>query len=285
MDHNYLNATLRLAHWDTEFRLWEEGKYSKHARESSSGVGSTIKNTRNTVQTLDTVIVAKGVTSMVDLPCGDWNWMSTTITRYPDVVYTGMDIAASLIARNRENFPNYSFALHDVVQHKLPKKVDLVLNRDMLFHVPPAQGLQALRNIAASGSKYLLSTTFPKGSNEDIVLKHPDGGGIWYRINLIEPPFLLPPALSMHVESEGQGKFLGLWDLHDANLRAALGLPSNEDLTAWNSQGVLRLNVFKTSCLCLVFIFFWRSRRWASRTIGRISTVVPKIILFGGRRW
>ena len=219
-----LNSEARLAHWDTEFQNWEKGIDQGQERESSSGVGSTMQNTRNTVQTLHTVINERGITSMLDLPCGDWNWMSKAITEFPHVKYTGMDLAPTLVARNAKKFPAYDFAVHDIVLDVLPKKVDLVFNRDMLFHVPPAQGLKALRNIAASGSHYLLSTTFTKGTNQKIVIKAADGGGIWYRINLNEPPFNLPPALSMHAESEGQGKSMGLWDLRDPHVRAALGL-------------------------------------------------------------
>ncbi|MBM55638.1 MAG: hypothetical protein CMB32_03670 [Euryarchaeota archaeon] len=248
-----LNSTARLTHWDMEFQNWEKGVDQGQKRESSSGVGSTLRNTRNTVQMLVKVISARGVTSMVDLPCGDWNWMSKAITQFPHVKYTGMDLSPTLIARNAKKFPSYDFVVHDIVMDMLPKEVDLVLNRDMLFHVPPSQGLKALRNIAASGSHYLLSTTFPNSKNEKVVAEASDGGAIWYPINLNGHPFNLPPALSMYAESEGQGKSMGLWDLRDPQLRAAVGL-LGDGTTGLNAQAAaLHYTALKQLALFLIF--------------------------------
>lgn len=213
----------RLHHWDSEFKTWQK----VGGRESSSGVGSALSSTTNTIQTLKTVIKDYAVASMVDIPCGDMNWMSVAMRNNPEIYnlkYKGIDIAPSLINRNQEKFSgplwkNVSFATLDIVRNPLQDKADLVLNRDMLFHLVPENGMRALQNIAQSGSHYLLSSYFPesKSTKPEMI----DLGARFYRINLCRTPFNLPPPISIFPEVEN-GKYLGLWDLWDARVRKAL---------------------------------------------------------------
>ena len=92
----------------------------------------------------------------------------------------------------------------------------------MLFHLSPADGVKALQNMACC-ARYLLSSTFPAGSNTVVELKAGDNGAVFYRINLNQPPFGLPKPRLTFQEVE-EGKTLGLWDLHDPKVRAALFL-------------------------------------------------------------
>lgn len=70
--------------------------------------------------------------------------------------------------------------------------------------------VKALKSIRESGSRYLLTTTFP-GKNRDIVT------GQWRKLNLQADPFNLPAPLKLFseqcTEPGGEDKALGLWAL------------------------------------------------------------------------
>ena len=88
---------------------------------------------------------------------------------------------------------------------------------DVLFgHLKLKDARQALRNIASSGSKYLLTTTFTaRTANEEL-------GLIFFRpLNLQKPPFSLPEPIEIISEecTENDGAFsdksLALWRIED----------------------------------------------------------------------
>lgn len=101
-----------------------------------------------------------------------------------DIKYTGADIVPDLIPLNKEKYPKYDFKVLDLTTDNLPK-VDLIFCRDCLFHLSNNLIVEALKNIKKSGSKYLLTTTFPehKIANRDIEI------GQWRIINLEIEPF------------------------------------------------------------------------------------------------
>ena len=197
----------RLSHWDNEFLTWLKNK----DRESSSGVGSTINLTQNTIQILNTIISKHNITSLIDIPCGDMNWMSNFLKDYPNIIYTGFDISPSLIKYNKIKYPSLSFSILDIVNNTLSQKTDLILCRDLLFHMHPTLGMKTILNLKASGSRWLLTSTFPNRQNkiQDIAK-----GTRFYPINLNSPPFNMPKPKYIYNENE-QDKYLALWDLHD----------------------------------------------------------------------
>ena len=73
-------------------------------------------------------------------------------------------------------------------------RVDLVFCRDCLVHLPFADALKALEKIQSSGSRYLLTTTFPGRRNSDIAT------GEWHVIDLQAKPFLFPSPLLVFKE-------------------------------------------------------------------------------------
>jgi hypothetical protein len=71
-----------------------------------------------------------------------------------------MDIAGNMINYLSEKYPQHTFKQHDFVTTALPyNSPDLVITRDVLFHITPENALKALRNIKKSGGKYLLDNT------------------------------------------------------------------------------------------------------------------------------
>ncbi|HTR21846.1 MAG TPA: class I SAM-dependent methyltransferase [Gemmatimonadales bacterium] len=176
-----------------------------------SGVGSDPEQTIAVRRELPRLLSQLGVKSLLDIPCGDFTWMSGV--PLDGISYTGADIVTELVEENRRRYlkPNVRFVRLDLIHDPLPR-TDLVLCRDCLIHLSTEDVLGALRNIHASGSEYLLTTTFPsRDRNVDIAT------GQWRPLNLEQRPFCLPkPLLLINEESteedgEYRDKSLGLW--------------------------------------------------------------------------
>ncbi len=180
-------------------------------RESLSGVGSTLDATEVVRSELPRLIRALNIKSMIDIPCGDFNWMK--LVDLP-VAYLGADIVPDLIARNNATYSDgaRSFRTLNLVSDPLPR-TDLVVCRDCLIHLSFADIKTALANIKQSGSTYLLTSTYVElDHNDDIVT------GEFRTINLQRPPFSFPdPLMSITERSDPQrpDKTLGLWRVAD----------------------------------------------------------------------
>lgn len=158
------------------------------SNESKSGIGSELRNTTTLVSELPFIMYKYGIGSILDIPCGDLNWMQhVLIFDRLEIDYHGADIVPAIIEKNKLNFPNKEFSVLDITKDPLPK-VDLVFVRDCLGHFSDANIFKALDNIIASGSKYLLVTSFTSWNiSPDI------SDGQWKPINLMIHPYYLRP--------------------------------------------------------------------------------------------
>jgi hypothetical protein len=148
--------------------------------ESISGSGSSLDQTRTLRAELAKLIKDYKIKSILDIPCGDWNWMREVDLTGID--YIGADIVKSLISRNTLSYPQ-SFRVLDITKDELPKS-DLVIVRDCFVHFSDEDIFRAIANIKQSGSKYLLSTSFASRTmNTDIPT------GQWRALNLMIYPF------------------------------------------------------------------------------------------------
>ena len=177
--------------------------------ESVSGPGSTLEETEPIRRALPAMLAELGAASLLDLPCGDFHWMQHTDLSGID--YIGGDLVGELIERNRAQHARDGVAFRklDLVYDTLPA-VDAVLCRDCLVHLSFADAQAALANIARSGAKWLLTTSFPGVTrNDDIVT------GQWRPINLMLSPFNLPESKKVITENctetEFADKTLSLW--------------------------------------------------------------------------
>jgi SAM-dependent methyltransferase len=188
---------------------------SNHWRgdESRSGTGSSMAQTRVVREALPRLLSTLGCRSMLDAPCGDFNWLS----RVPlDVHYIGCDVVERVIAENNARYASsrVKFVHADITSSALPR-VDLILCRDGLVHFSYADIYLALRRFLDSGARYLLTTTFPGRDNRDIHT------GDWRPIDFERVPFRFPPPVEIITEecTEFDGayrdKSLGLWDLSE----------------------------------------------------------------------
>jgi hypothetical protein len=178
--------------------------------ESLSGPGSANRQTTALRAELPALLTRLGVRSLLDLPCGDANWIMATAL--PGIDYLGADLVPEVVERTRQRFgASRRFAVLDLLSSPLPR-VDLVLCRDCLVHFSFADIERAVENLRQSGSTWLLTTTFPQQpSNEDIVT------GDWRPLNLERAPFNFPASEILLNErcTEQNGLFadksLGLW--------------------------------------------------------------------------
>jgi hypothetical protein len=183
--------------------------------ESVSGVGSAMAVTERLRREIPRLIAKLGVTSLLDIPCGDFGWLSRA--DLGAVQYVGADIVDEVVERNAALHArpgtDRAFQRLDLTRDPLPR-VDLVLCRDCLVHFSYDNISRAFANLKRSGSRYVLTTTFLEHEdNQDIV------NGDWRPLNLARPPFALPEPRALIVEGcteEGGAyadKALGLWEV------------------------------------------------------------------------
>jgi len=170
-----------------------------NSKESVSGTGSEIRVTENLRSELPNLISEYNIKSILDLPCGDFNWMSKIDLNGVD--YIGADIVTDLIDKNRKYYPDFNFEVMNIIEDKLPK-VDLIIVRDCFVHLTYENINKSLLNIKSSGSKYLLTTSFIEKQNSDVA----NNGG-WRPINLLKKPFNLNKYLN--VINDGPKKYYG----------------------------------------------------------------------------
>ena len=182
--------------------------------DSVSGPGSELGQTKAIIAALPELLREFGVATLLDMPCGDFHWMR--LVDLHNIRYIGADIVDELVCHNKKyESDNVSFVHANLLFDNLPE-VDLVLCRDCLVHFSFADIYRSFRNIVESGSKYLLTTTFPEvRTNRDITT------GGWRPLNLQIEPLNLPMPLRFLVEGAGEtnGQFkdksLGLWRVRD----------------------------------------------------------------------
>lgn len=186
------------------------------SRPTVSGSGSVLEQTAALREELPGLLSELGAQSLLDAACGDLHWMKEC--ELPVARYIGVDIVPDLIARNSREFPSerFSFIVADLADDPLPE-VDVILCRDCLVHLTLGEVTAVLSNFRRSGSRYLLTTTFPgHDRNEDL-----DQAGGWRPLNLTLAPFGFPAPLRLIDEgcTEGDGRYadksLGLWRLAD----------------------------------------------------------------------
>jgi hypothetical protein len=127
--------------------------------------------------------------------------------------YVGIDVVPEVIEANRRfERPGVRFAVADAVTGPLPE-ADVVLCREVLFHLSFRDGLAALRNMRVCAPWLLVTTDTTIWFNSDVP------SGDFRRINLQRAPYRLPaPHRTIPDKAVIPGRVLGLWrskDLRD----------------------------------------------------------------------
>lgn len=184
-------------------------------KESVSGPGSDYEQTKFLIPELNVMLKFLNIKSMLDVPCGDFNWMKKVDLN--KISYHGGDIVEPLIKNNIKKYEsnNIKFSVIDLVNDDLPT-VDLIMVRDCLVHLPTNDVIKALINIKNSNSKYFLTTNFlwnHQEANQEIKV------GEWRRINLQKEPynFDYPQRIVIegNIQSNDRDKTMSLWRVKD----------------------------------------------------------------------
>lgn len=168
---------------------------------SASGRGSDLgAATQNSLKIVNDAITEFGVKSMIDIPCGDVNWIFDSLQTDTLPLYLGLDIAGAMLKINKERYDhhrNKQFLFWDASECQLPKfhngeeedaqAFDLVHVRDVIQHMTLDQGVQFFCNVFASGARVLITTTYPSATANTNIAE-----GRWYQNNLLLEPFSFP---------------------------------------------------------------------------------------------
>ena len=181
-----------------------------------SGLGSTLEVTEPLRAALPDLVRRLGIKSLLDVGCGDFTWMRQVELGCD---YIGVDIVDSVIEANRaaSTTPSRQFLVMDAVEGLPDMSADLILCREVLFHLSFADARQLLRNALGTGCRYMLLTSDGATSfNSDIE------SGDFRVVNLQRRPFGLPTP-EQRIEDSGVigGRFVGLWSAEA--IRQALG--------------------------------------------------------------
>lgn len=195
---------------------------------SGSGEGSTLDATQAIRGSLPEALERLGARMLLDVGCGDFTWMREITL---PCEYVGIDLVSSVIGTNRDAYESVGrrFLVADAVVDPLPK-ADVVLCREVLFHLSLDEALSAVRNILSGDRRYLIATTDRATLfNADIET------GDFRMLNLERKPFFFPrPLMELSDGAMEAQRVLAIWNV--AQLRAKL--PVSEP--NYSSSGPLR---------------------------------------------
>ena len=156
------------------------------SNESLSGTGSELVNTLKLRNWLHANISKLKIRSLVDAPCGDFNWMKLVLPTI-EINYLGLDIVHSVIEKNNSQYSNnkIKFKKSNICEDRIPNG-DLIMVRDFLFHLSFYDIDNFLKNLQQTNYKYLLTSTHMVGEdfkNYNIT------SGDFRKIDIFKKPF------------------------------------------------------------------------------------------------
>ena len=150
------------------------------SKESRSGHGSELGSTQGIREHLPKIMNEYKFDTILDIGCGDWNWFKE-IDMSMD--YTGVDIVKPIIEQNNKKYGNDKIKfLHMDAVNEPYGYYDLVIARDILFHLSFADIFKFIANLQESGTHYFLTTHSGAFENKDITT------GDWRELNLFANP-------------------------------------------------------------------------------------------------
>ena len=208
LSNKNLGQKIKNTKYEKKFELIYKTNYWKsNIIGSRSGRGSDNDTTDNIRKNLTKFLSEKEISTILDIPCGDFYWMSKINLR--NINYHGADIVSEIIKTNNKKFKskNIRFSKLDIVKDNLPF-TDFLLCRDCLVHLDIDEIFLALNNIKKAKPKFFASTCFLDYSN-----KTSDLDDNWKPINLSKNPFnLRPPDFILNDSNSDQNsKKLFIW--------------------------------------------------------------------------
>lgn len=172
---NFVEAQARA--WE-EIREWQQEATAEpliptKPGGSWDGPGASLDLTEGLRSRLPKLLAERQITNMLDIACGDWNWMR--LVDLGEVEYTGWDVDPGRIERCRWRIthgdfgtvdrPNAQFEVANAITVEEIPYYDLVLCRDFLAHLPNDYISLVVSKIKAGGSEWLLASNYPDADN------------------------------------------------------------------------------------------------------------------------
>ena len=174
-----------------DMKLWLRVNPAINADKSLSGQGSTLESTTVFRHELEHFLSQVNARRLVDIPCGDFNWMRA-VNFQPGMEYIGGDIVPSLIVRlNKKHGADDKtsrrvFRVFDVTRDQFDA-ADVWLCKDCIQHLSNKDIMLALSNFCNSSIEFaLISNHGDVTENVDIPT------GQFRHVDLTLPPFNLP---------------------------------------------------------------------------------------------
>jgi len=192
---------------------------------SDSGPGSNLDKTNNMRQLIAELVLNGGVKRIVDVPCGDMNWMGTLLPLLKEagVKYLGMDVVGDVVQRNQEKYggeEGVEFRQLDLTKDQLPSmdEGDLILCRHLMFHLPPAENLKIIEKFERSGAGVLMMTTYLRADENyrDFVL------AMGHHVNLFRAPYCATDPFKL-VSDDDLDLYLAMWRIGGGQGKRVLG--------------------------------------------------------------
>jgi len=185
--------------------IYKVGYWKSNNTKSLSGAGSSMAATSNLRNELLDTFCKLNISSIFDVPCGDFHWMQNSLNDSFD--YIGGDIVPDLIKNNillYSGLTNVKFIQFDLVNDQLPE-VDCIFIRDCLVHLNDSDIFKILEKIKKSKIKFLFSTSFETDSQIELT-----SADRWRPINLCLPPYNMPDPLLILNDSHDINKYESL---------------------------------------------------------------------------
>ena len=224
----YKTGTYNLITW---FRHWKEGRTSGHLNGADlksrfqaiydtgvwqhghdeatpgSGAGSSLAATAPLREALPALLNALDARTLLDVGCGDFSWMQHVAIAQN---YVGVDVVEAVIAMNTRLYgqPGRTFVTADATVDDLPE-ADVVLCREVMFHLSFADIRKLLRNVLSSKRAYLIATSDRLTTfNSDIP------SGDFRLLNMVAWPLKFPqPDHVIDDSAVFPRRIIGVWDV------------------------------------------------------------------------
>jgi hypothetical protein len=170
--------------------LWNDNRSDIPA----SGPGSLPANSETFRSTLDSFCKTHAIQTIVDIGCGDLTWMPMTDS-FKTCKYTGIDIVPDLIKSHTIKYPHHTFLNRNAIEEEVPQG-DLVIVRDVLFHLVHEDIKKLLENIKGK-FKYYFLTSCKNNINDDTLNQYH-----FHEVNLAIAPFYITKFINTIEEPE-----------------------------------------------------------------------------------
>ena len=143
-------------------RLYAKGGYDG----VGSGPGSLLKNNYKLINWLTEFIKKENINTMLDLGCGDMQWIPEVITNTA-ITYTGVDSVPDLILNHKIKYQILEFVCGDIISYNLKKqKYDLLFVKDVFQHLDNNRMKKFINNIVESDTTHSIIVV-PHNINSD----------------------------------------------------------------------------------------------------------------------